>query len=222
MTALLIVGDKLRCRFAHFNLRAHLLQARSKRFNLLLLVRGSRLEVLLQLHDGRFLFPHFAVLFEELIEQHRVDRLVANGNDFALLVARHQIRIHGGHVLGDKAKIRRARRINLLLVAEADRFKREERFAGLIHRFDVLLVASRGALEAKFAASAYSNKDAVSLRRRADVSDPGDVALARNTNDVLADTDITTSRDIETGLKAQSNVRAAGYVLIERMGTDGR
>ena len=61
-------------------------------------------------------------------------------------------------------------------------------------------------MEAKFAASAYSNKDAVSLRGRADVSDAGDVALASNTKDVLADTDITTSRDIETGLKAKATL----------------
>ena len=53
MTALLIVEDHLRCRFAHLDLRAHLLQARSKRFNLLLLVRGNRLEVLLLLRDRR-------------------------------------------------------------------------------------------------------------------------------------------------------------------------
>src|SRR5207245_2538420 len=130
--------------------------------------------------------------------------------------------IHGGYVLGDKAKIRRARGINLLLVAEADRFKREKRFAGLIHRFYVVFVASRGDLESKFTACAYSNKNAVSLRRRADVSDPGDVALASKTQDILANTDITTSRDIQTSLKAQGNVRAASYVLIERMGTDGR
>jgi hypothetical protein len=64
-------------------------------------------------------------------------------------------------------------------------------------------------LEAKFTPSAYSNKDAVSLRRRADVSDPRDVALAGKTQDILADTDITTSRDIETSLKAQGNVSAA-------------
>src|SRR4029077_13949361 len=142
------------------------------------------------------------MLFEELIEQHRVDRLIANGNDFAFLVARHQIRIHRGNVLGDKAKIRRARGINFLFVAEADRFKREKCFAGLIHRFDVVLVASRGDLEAKFAANANGNKDAVRLRRRADVSDLGDVGVASTTEDVLADTDITTSRDTETGLKA--------------------
>src|SRR6185312_7732265 len=113
------------------------------------------------------------MFFQKFIEQHRVDRLIVNGDDFALLVARHQIRIYCCHVLGDKAKITRARRINLSLVAEADRFKREKRFAGLIHRFNVILVASRRDLEAKFTTSAYSNKDAVSLRRRAHVSDPG-------------------------------------------------
>src|SRR6516165_6876400 len=128
------------------------------------------------------------MLFEEFVQQHRVDRLIANGNDCALLVARHQIRVHSGHILGDETKIRRARGIDLLLVAEADRFKREKRFAGLINGLDVLLVASRGDLEAKFTASAYSNKDAVSLRRRADVSDAGNVALASKTEDILADT----------------------------------
>ncbi len=46
---LLIVADHLRRRAAHLDLRAHLLQARCKRFNLLLLPHGSRLEVLLLL-----------------------------------------------------------------------------------------------------------------------------------------------------------------------------
>ena len=77
-------------------------------------------------------------------------------------------------------------------------------------------------MEAKLSKSAYPKKDAVSLRRRSDVSDPGDVALASKTEDIRADTDITTARGIQTGLKAQANVRAASYVLIERVATDGR
>jgi hypothetical protein len=75
----------LRRRAVHLDLRAHLLQARSKRFNLLLLMRGSRLEVLpllrelglkvrLLLRHSRSQFLHCAVLFEELVEQHRVHR----------------------------------------------------------------------------------------------------------------------------------------------------
>jgi hypothetical protein len=41
----MIIHDRLRSRAAHLDLRAHLLQTRSERFNLLLLVRGSRLEI---------------------------------------------------------------------------------------------------------------------------------------------------------------------------------
>ena len=51
--ALLIVGDHLRRRAAHLDFRAHPLQARSKRFNLLLLARASRLEVFLLLRHRR-------------------------------------------------------------------------------------------------------------------------------------------------------------------------
>ena len=87
--ALLIVVDHLRCRFPHPDLCAHLLQTCSKRFDLLLLVRGSRLEVFLQLHDGRFLFPHFAMFFKELVQQHRIHRFVADGVRLAMVVARH-------------------------------------------------------------------------------------------------------------------------------------
>jgi hypothetical protein len=49
--ALLIVEDHLRRWAAHIDLHAHPLQVHSKRFNLLLLARGSRLEVLPQIGD---------------------------------------------------------------------------------------------------------------------------------------------------------------------------
>jgi len=45
--ALLIAYDDLRRSPVHFDLRAHFPEARGHRFNLLLLVRGSRLEILL-------------------------------------------------------------------------------------------------------------------------------------------------------------------------------
>ena len=41
------------------------------------------------------------MLFEELVEQHRVHRVVAHGVDLAVLVAHHQVRIYLGHFLGD-------------------------------------------------------------------------------------------------------------------------
>jgi hypothetical protein len=63
-----VVQDRLRRRFPHFKLGAHFLETRSESFNLLLL-----------LGYGRLLLLDLPVLFEELVEQHRVDRVVAHG-----------------------------------------------------------------------------------------------------------------------------------------------
>ena len=67
-TALLMVQNRLRCGFAHVKLCAHLVEARCNRVNLLLKTR-----------DGRFLLVHSSMCFEELVEQHRVHSVVADG-----------------------------------------------------------------------------------------------------------------------------------------------
>ena len=51
---------------------AHFLDSRSKSFNLLLLLRDRRLEG----GDCALLFCDVPVLFQELVEQHRVHRFV--------------------------------------------------------------------------------------------------------------------------------------------------
>jgi hypothetical protein len=71
--ALLIVENRLWCRFVHFKLCAHFLEARYKRFNLLLLAGG-----------GRFLLLVFAMLFKKLVKQHCVHGFVAHSVDFAV------------------------------------------------------------------------------------------------------------------------------------------
>ncbi len=76
--ALLIAYDDLRRSPVHFDLRAHFPEARGKRVNLLLLPC-----------DGRVLFLHMAVLFEELVEQHRVYLVVAHALGFSTLVTHH-------------------------------------------------------------------------------------------------------------------------------------
>jgi len=48
-------------------------------------------------------FLDFAMLFEELIEQHRVHLIVAHAVGLSIFVAHDEIRIHPGHFLGDKA-----------------------------------------------------------------------------------------------------------------------
>src|SRR5258708_5210787 len=90
-TALSTVHDRLRRGFTPFELCAHFLQACSKRFNFPLLARGVR-----------FRFLKFPVLFEKLIEQHRVDGVSAQGLRSAFRVVNNQIRIDSRDILGDE------------------------------------------------------------------------------------------------------------------------
>ena len=66
------------------------------------IVASVYLKVLLQLSDDRFLFLHCAMLFEELVEQHRVDLLVADRFGLPLGIASHQI----GYTLATSSAIR--------------------------------------------------------------------------------------------------------------------
>ena len=84
------------------------------------------------------------MFFEELVQQHRVHRFVAHAVNLAFCIASHQIGVHLFHFLGNKAKPRGTLGINLVLVAEGDWFKAEERLACLVHRLNLLLEATRG------------------------------------------------------------------------------
>src|SRR6266576_3029953 len=64
----------LRRWFARFKLCAHPLEARGKRFNSLLLLSRTRFQCL-----------NFAMLFEKLVEQHRVHLVVAHAVGFPSL-----------------------------------------------------------------------------------------------------------------------------------------
>jgi hypothetical protein len=41
------------------------------------------------------------VLFEKLIEQHRIDRFIANGIDLPIFIANDQVRVHFLDLLSD-------------------------------------------------------------------------------------------------------------------------
>ena len=75
---------------------------------------------------------HSLMLFQELIEQHRVHRFVAHGVDLSLRVTSHQSGVHLGHLLSHEAKLRDALGVKLVLVTESHRFQREDCFARLI------------------------------------------------------------------------------------------
>jgi len=67
---LLVIAHDAWNRVTCLNSGSHLLQASGEGFDLLLLLR-----------DRAFQLLHFAVLLQELIEQHRVHRFVADGRD---------------------------------------------------------------------------------------------------------------------------------------------
>ena len=81
MAALGFVCNYLRCRFIDFELRAHFLDLRG----LLSQLRRENIHSFCLLRDSGFQVLHFFVLFKELVQQHRVDLLVVNGNDFTIL-----------------------------------------------------------------------------------------------------------------------------------------
>ena len=121
---LLVAEHSSQRRFAHFKLCAHFLQARSERCNLFLKLL------------------YFPVLFEELVEQHRVYRLVSDRVNLSAFIADHQVRINLGDFLSDQTELGPVRFVSF--VVEGNGLKREEGFAGLVHRFNILFESARG------------------------------------------------------------------------------
>ena len=79
------------------------------------------------------------MLLEELVEQHRVDVLVAHGRDFTILVLHHEVGIHCGHLLGNQTVLGPA--VLIGVVFEGHRLERQNGFAGLVHRLNVVFEA---------------------------------------------------------------------------------
>ena len=111
--ALRIADHRLLSTSARFKLSTHLLDLRCLFFhhcceclNLLLLRLVS------------------SVLFEKLVEQHRINRFVSHGVGLAFVIPRDKVRINFGAILGDKSKLWDAFGIQVLLVTELHRLER--------------------------------------------------------------------------------------------------
>src|SRR6516225_11660696 len=133
VASLLITHNRLRSGSAEFKLCVHFLQARSQRVNLLLLACGIC-----------FQFLNSLVLFQKLVEQHRVYRFVANAHNLSFLVASDKLRIHFLYFLRNQAELWNLVRIELFLVTEGHRLECKDRFAGLIHWLNCFLESRRG------------------------------------------------------------------------------
>ena len=160
------------------------------------------------------------MLFQKLVEQHRVNLLVADGFGLTLRVASHQIGIHLGHILDDQAKGKRLRNIVLFVIAKTDRAESVERFAGSVHRLDVVFIPSRGYVtSAKPSGAGYGDRIRIGpnngLNVEVDAADKATVVHVRarrpNTGDV--------ARRSNT---ADGGVAIAGVVGLQRLSADGR
>src|SRR4029077_18014465 len=153
-SALLTIPNRLRRRSAHLNLVADFLdfcvllfRARNHSFHSFLQLTDCRLEILALLGNRRLLLLklvvlllHFLVLFQKLVEQHRVNGLVAHAIGLPLLVANDQVGVDRFYVFGNETELRYT--CWVLLVLEGDRFQREDRVARVIHWFNVVLEAT--------------------------------------------------------------------------------
>src|SRR5207249_6491055 len=119
-------------------------------------------------------------------------------------------------------KLRDALGIKLFLIMEGHRLQREDGFARLIHRPDLVLETLRGHDGAEMTVGVYNYPDASGHSDSTDAGDIGvllsssradadDVGLARSTS--VADIDIVTARGaIYAGIRTQCDVAAAGGV----------
>src|SRR5437899_7676810 len=84
------------------------------------------------------------MLFEKFVKQHRVHCFVAHAVRSSLIVTGHEIRIYLFYFLCHKTELWNALGVKVVLVTERHRFERENRFARLVHRLDLLLVTIGG------------------------------------------------------------------------------
>src|SRR4029077_8091759 len=133
------------------------------------------------------------MLFQKLVEQHRVDRIVANGGCLTIAVTRHEVRIYLFDVLSNEPKPAWTGTFNLRFVSETHRLEVVDDFAGLVHRFDLVLETLRGDLRPKFALSIHVDC----------------LGAARLAPDV---TDVATVADIVTGVIDTNHATRGGDV----------
>src|SRR5438477_213240 len=171
------------------------------------------------------------MLFEEFIEQHRVHSFVADGVRLALLVARHQIRIYLFHVLGHRAEMRCTLGINFRFVAEGHRSQCQDRFACLLHGFNLIFETLRGRRDAKSALVVYHNCPASDCGHT-DARDKGgslgsygsdadDSRLSCNPGVAYIDI-VAAGGEVKTSVGTDGDVGGTGCVAYQRVLTEGR
>src|SRR5262249_52115406 len=153
--------------------------------------------ILPQRGNRRFPLRILAMLFEKLVEQHRVHHFIVDALSLALNVARYQGWVDLGHILSDQAEGGRLASVDLFLVTVCDWFKPVELFTDIVHWFDVVLVTS-GRTQMPKLARRQVHSDSVGATaaygRGVNIADISLVALASNAQHFSANVDVTRTR----------------------------
>jgi len=235
LTGLGIIQDGLRFQsttadsspgeFVQLKLCAHFLNLRRLLFQFFF----ESLHFLLLLCDDRSLVLHCAMLFKELIEQHRVYCFIGHRVGLAALVANHQIWVHFFNFLGNETELRSALRVDLFFVMERDWFEREDRLTLAIHRFNLLLETLGTGCYSKLTAAIDYNCCSCNWY----AADTGDKSLCLDITDadrsrVASDAYQVANIDIVIALSnkdsrpcTQGDIAVASEIALERIRTDG-
>ncbi len=161
------------------------------------------------------------MLFEELVEQHRVHCVIPDGENFSLSVFDDQVWIYLLYFLGDQPELGCGCVVSL--VVEGHWLESQDRFTALIHWFYVFFEPRRGSGRAKLAGVGHDDwqRGGALGSCAVNVPDPGGITHVL-TRDVIADCNNVTGVDnASAGLLTDSDVRITVDALIERVITDG-
>ncbi len=165
------------------------------------------------------------MLFEELVEQHRVDLLVVDAHGFTIPAMRHETGIHLGDLLGDQTILRRG--FPVAVEFKGYWLEPVQCFTGLVHRLNVMFVPPGRVEDAHHVklidiycclAAGVANRLTEDAADEAGVIDGSKRACTR-----YADRDAVTDAWSQTGacLVTDSDVRITVYVVIECVITHG-
>ena len=163
------------------------------------------------------LVPGLFCALEEFVQQHRIYRVVAHSDGFAIAVTCHQLGINLFDLLSNQTEAKRPGRFNLRLVSKAHGPEAVYRFTDLLHRLDFVFETLRGHQHPQFSIRIHIHRLGAA-RPRPDVADVATVTLVFSTD---ADTNnICGCSDTSSGSRAQRGVEAAGHVVEERVLAD--
>ena len=83
------------------------------------------------------------MLFEKLIKQHCVDFFISDAEGLAFLIVHHEIGINLRNFFRYQTELWHSIWIKLFLVPEADWMEPQDRFACIVHRFNLFLEPAR-------------------------------------------------------------------------------